>query len=65
MKAVSWLAAVVLLSLDLFEECFGAPAVVLCPKRIGLERLRQGLVKWTEFVEVRTDDTPAEWLRAL
>ena len=44
-------AAVVPLGLDLFEECFGTPAVVLCPKRIGLERLIQRLVKWTEFVE--------------
>lgn len=44
-------AAVVPLGLDLFEECFGAPAVVLCPKRIGLERLLLRLVKWTEFVE--------------
>ena len=44
-------AAVVTLGLDLLEKCFGAPAVVLCPKRIGLERLLQRLVKWTEFVE--------------
>ena len=44
-------AAVVPLGLDLFEECFGTPAVVLCPKRLGLERQLQRLVKWTEFVE--------------
>ena len=43
--------SVVTLGLDLLREGFDAPAVVLYPKRICLERLLQGLVKWTEFVE--------------
>lgn len=44
-------AAVVTLGPDLHEERFGASAVVLCPKRIGFERLPQRLLKWAEFVE--------------
>jgi hypothetical protein len=45
------IATLVTLDLDLHEERFGAPAVVLCPKLIGPERLLQRLVKWTRFVE--------------
>lgn len=44
-------AALVTLGLDLLEKRFGAPAVVPCPKRIGLERLFQRLVDWAEFFE--------------
>lgn len=50
-KAVSWRSLVVTLSFDMFEECFRAPAIVLCPEGIGLERLFQRLVELTEIVE--------------
>lgn len=43
--------AVITLGLDLLEKCFGAPAVVFWPERIGLERLFQRLVEMAEFVE--------------
>jgi hypothetical protein len=46
-------ATVVTVGLDLHEEYFGAPAVVLCPNQIGLERLLQRLVEGTEFFEGR------------
>jgi hypothetical protein len=47
------IAAVISLGLDLLEKCFGASAVVLCPERIGFQRLFQRVVEGAEFVEGR------------
>ncbi|KFE56901.1 hypothetical protein IV01_06895 [Pseudomonas syringae] len=46
-------AAVITLGLDLLEKCFGASAIVLCPERIGFQRLFQRVVERVEFVEGR------------
>ena len=45
--------AVVTFVLDQREERFGAPAILLCSKRIGFEGLLQRLVERTKFVEGR------------
>lgn len=59
------IVAVVTLGLDLLEECFGAPAIVLCPKRIGLERQLQRIrcpnpFCWEEAKFFATAASPAE-----
>jgi hypothetical protein len=47
------IAAVITLGLDLLEKCIGVSAVVLCPERIGFQRLFLRVVEWAEFVEGR------------